>query len=61
MDVTLNSAIQPDNFSIFHSDRAAASVESKVRGFLVNNSWCTEVERISSSRSSDMEFLMLKC
>lgn len=31
------------------------------QGIVIRNTWCTEVKNIASSRSPDLEFLMIKC
>ncbi len=61
---TPDSAIQPERFSVHRLDRSyEATGKAKGGGvcFLVNNSWCTEVEVISHSYSPALERLTIKC
>lgn len=61
---TPDSAIQPDGFSVYRHDRHAETT-GKAKGgglcFLVNNSWCTDVEVISRGCSPVLDHLAIKC
>lgn len=57
------TAIQPEGFTIHRLDRTKDSGKNKGGGvcFMINNSWCSDVEILTSSCSPDLEHLMIKC
>ncbi|XP_072558692.1 uncharacterized protein [Paramormyrops kingsleyae] len=56
-------AVQPEGFTIHRADRTKMSGKKRGGGvcFLVNNSWCTNVEIIARNCTPDLEYLLIKC
>lgn len=53
-------AVQPEEFYVHCLDRTVTTSGKEMRGcvcFLINNSWCTNVEMVSQSCSSVLEYL----
>lgn len=62
---TLDPAIQPQGFSVFHSDCLREST-GKTRGgvicFLINENWCTDIDIIMNRIcTADLECFLIKC
>ncbi|XP_055495637.1 uncharacterized protein LOC129699672 [Leucoraja erinacea] len=59
-----DNAIELEGRTVFRADRTAED-SSKTKGsglcIYVNNTWCTDVVRIGSHCSADLEYLMIKC
>lgn len=59
-----DNAIELEGCTVFRADRTAED-SGKTKGgglcIYVNNSWCTDVVRIGSHCSADLEYLMIKC